>query len=138
MKKLLILLLSVFLYAGPYTNQLSKCLIDSSSKKDKIILMNWIFAIYSANPDIEIISISQSKRDIYYKKVAKLFLRLLEDCKLEFKEALKYEGRYALYRSFGFLGKVSARRLMGNPFVIKESMKYLKYIDKNEIEKALK
>ena len=139
MKKLFILLLAVFLYAGPYTNQLSKCLIDSTSKKDKIILINWIFAMYSAHPNIKIISIPQSKRDIYYKKVAKLFVRLLtEDCKIEFKEALKYEGKYALSQSFSLLGQVSARELISNPLVTKESMKYLKYIDKNKFEKLLK
>ena len=118
---------------------MSKCLVDSTSKKDKIVFVNWMFNVISVNPNIKNISIAKKERDIYHKKVARLFMRLLtQDCKNELKEAIRYEGDYALFNAFKLLGEVSSRELLNDKVVQKESIKYMKYIDLDELKKAFK
>jgi hypothetical protein len=47
------MLLSQALHAGPFTNQLSRCLVKSTSEADKELLIKWIFAAMSSHPKVQ-------------------------------------------------------------------------------------
>ena len=60
----LVSLLSIKVSAGPYTNDLAKCLVVSTSEADKNNLVKWMFAAISSHPEVEsMISISQTQRE---------------------------------------------------------------------------
>src|SRR5580692_5230588 len=79
--------------AGPYADDLSKCLVKSSSADDQLTLMKWIFAALSAHPAVKpLANISDSQRTEFNAKAGALFERLVtKDCRTESVAALKYE-----------------------------------------------
>ena len=132
----LVSLLSIKVSAGPYTNDLAKCLVLSTSEADKNNLVKWMFAAISSHPEVEsMISISQTQREELNQNTANLFMRLLtESCRLETEQALKYEGQSTLEASFRVLGEVAARGLMSHPDVINYMAGLDKYIDAEKLK----
>src|SRR5690242_19661575 len=64
--------------AGIYTDDLSKCLVNSTSDQQKSILVQWVFAIAARHPSVKpLSSVSDTKRDCLNKGVADLFTVLL-------------------------------------------------------------
>lgn len=129
--------ISINTYAGIYTNEVSKCLIDSTSARDKVILVKWIFSTMSIHPTIESMSsISKIQSEKINKNFANLLTRLFtEFCHTEIKKALKYDGETALKESFGFLGEVAVEELFLHPKIEKElSSGFVKYLDENKFK----
>lgn len=102
--------------AGPYSDDLSKCLVRSSSADDQALLVDWIFVAVSANPSVQpYAKVTDAQRDEVNRRGANLFERLLTaDCRNETVAALKYEGPGAMGASFAVLGQVAMRRLMSD------------------------
>ena len=98
-------------FAGSYTDELSKCLIESTSSADRIDLVKWMFMAGALHPEVKTIaSISEKQRDDANKNVAGLFMRLLTDtCKSATEKALKYEGASTIETSFRILGQVAGQ-----------------------------
>ena len=69
--------------AGPYGDELAKCLVKSTTDADKTYLVKWLFAAAALHPDVKsIASVSDAQRDELNKNAAKLFERLLtESCR---------------------------------------------------------
>lgn len=107
--------------AGVYSDDLGKCLVQSSSSADHAVLVRWMFAALSLNPVVQPMStVTSQQRDETDKKVEVLFSRLLtRDCHTQAVNALKYEGTSAVEESFRLLGGVAARDLMTEPHVEK-------------------
>ena len=122
---------TTFSLAGPYIDKLSFSLIESTSEKDKKILMRWIVAVYASHPDLGLDQItSKLDNDKLDKDLAVLFKRLLlSDCSTEFKTATKYEGENAIVVASEFLGKTAAKELMKNSVVESRMNNFLKYLD---------
>ncbi|MGB5984368.1 MAG: hypothetical protein WBG37_03610, partial [Desulfobacterales bacterium] len=99
--------------AGPYTDDLSKCIISSTTATDREDLIKWMFSAISLHPVVEgMSSVSQAQMDNASKSVAKMFERLMaEDCLKPTKEAIQYEGPSAIGSSFNFLGQVAAKEI---------------------------
>ena len=127
---------SLSVNAGPFTDKLSICLVKSTSKADKELLIQWVFAAISAHPNVSALSnISVEKGDALNKSTANLFIKLLTvKCKTETEQALKYEGKSTFQASFKVLGEVAMNGLMRRPNV----GKYLSGLEKNMDSKALK
>jgi hypothetical protein len=125
--------------AGIYTDDLSKCLVKSSSPEDQTMFMQWIFALLSLNPAVEpLSSITSTQRDALNQRVARLYERLLlDDCRNETVDALKYEGPGAIEASFGVLGQVASRGLMTDPSVASARWS-TEYFDKGKWVELLK
>lgn len=130
---LMILLLShtALSYSGPYVDDLQKCLTQSSSEKDVIILIRWLAKAINAHPNLSDISKLDEKKKIDIdKKMANYFEKIIEkECKNEFDNVSKYEGANGITVAFEFLGKSSMMQLMQNQNVnnsIEEFTKYLK------------
>jgi hypothetical protein len=105
--------------AGPYADDLARCMVSGTSDSDKSSLVRWIFANASVHPDVSsIAAVGDAQRAEINQAMGKLITRLFaENCRQEAKEALQYEGQPALQTSFGVLGQVAMMNLMSNPAV---------------------
>ncbi|TCI07294.1 hypothetical protein EZM97_32375 [Dyella soli] len=117
--------------AGPYTDDLSKCLVGKSTMDDHLVLVQWIYAALSRNPAVASMgTVSDSQVDQANQRMAELFMRLLTvTCKDQAKLALKYEGDFAMQQSFEQLGNVAGRDMFASPDVQKGMSGLAKYID---------
>src|SRR5262249_29834865 len=91
---LLAVISSASALAGPYGDDLSKCLVSSATDKDKANLVRWVFAATSANPDVsDLVAVSDAQRAEMTRTVGELFERLLtKSCPAQYRDAVKYEG----------------------------------------------
>jgi|SRR5947208_8105407 len=125
--------------AGPYTDDLSKCLVRSTTNTDKTLLVQWIFATIALHPDVKrLATVPDSDRQELNKKTGKLFEALLtHSCVGETRQALKYEGNSAIEASFNVLGQVASRELFANPSVAKGLAELGKFFDAKRVQKQL-
>jgi hypothetical protein len=125
--------------AGIYTDDMSRCLVNSATVKDKTDLIKWIFGIMAAHPDVAAMSaIKDKQRDELTKTAGLLLQRLMtEDCRKQTADAIKYEGNVAIQSSFAVLGQVAMQELMTNPIVARSTSDIAKYIDENKFKGLL-
>ncbi|MBX7198031.1 MAG: hypothetical protein K1X51_01485 [Rhodospirillaceae bacterium] len=122
--------------AGIYSDDMSKCLVKSSSIQDQLTLVQWIYGAMSLHPAVLPMSaIKPEQRDVMDQKTAELMQRLLlVDCKKETMDAVKYEGPGAMQAAFSVLGSVAMRGLMAEPEVAKGLQGLERYMDKSKLE----
>lgn len=125
--------------AGPYSDELSKCLVVSTTADDKNALVKWMFATAALHPAVKsIASITAEERSRSTRTTARLFERLLtETCLAQTQQALKYEGALALQTGFQMLGQVAARELFADPSVAAGLAEFEAHLDRNKLEQAL-
>jgi len=125
--------------AGPYADDLSKCLVRSTGEEDKRALVKWIFSAVALHPDVaDIAKVTPTQRDDMTRNTAKLFERLLtESCRTEVRQAVQYEGPQTIGASFQVLGQVAARELFANPAVAAHMAELAKHIDKQKLADAM-
>ncbi|PYM90646.1 MAG: hypothetical protein DME04_22225 [Candidatus Rokuibacteriota bacterium] len=123
--------------AGPYSDELAKCLVRSTTDADKNYLVKWLFASAALHPEVRsIASVSDAERTDLNRNAAKLFERLItESCSTQTQEALKYEGPNTLQSSFEVLGQVAGRRLFSDPAVAKSMAEFANYLDKQKFDR---
>ncbi len=140
MKRLMIAAAAVALChtanAGIYSDDMARCLVASTSQKDKTALVRWVFANASLHPDVaSISSVTPEARDALDREVATLLERLLTDsCRKQSSEAFKYEGAIAFQQSFGTLGQVAMHELMADRNVAASFQSFVKYLDKTKLQ----
>jgi len=122
-------------YAGVYTNDLSECLVDSTSRQDRSALVNWLFSAASFHPAVKsIASVSKGQLDAENRDSAELFVRLLtESCKDESEKALKFEGYSSIQGSFHALGQVESQELFSDSDVMAAASGLDAYLDKTRL-----
>ena len=132
------LLCSPLCQAGPYSDDLARCLVDKTTKDDRVALIRWLFSAASRHPAVGAIAkVSAEQLDESNKVVGALLMKLLTDsCKAEAQRALQYEGPVTLQLSFQTLGQVAGRELFASPEVSGAMTGLKKYVD-NEKLKAL-
>ncbi len=125
--------------AGIYTDELSKCLVESTTKADRAALVKWIFTAASAHPVISpISSVTAADRESANQVIGTLFTKLMaESCKEKTQKAITYEGQAAIQLGFQVLGQVAAGELFASPEVTQVMSGLGKYIDEKKLE-ALK
>jgi hypothetical protein len=133
------LLLSAQAVAGPFTDDMSKCLVNNTSQQDKTDLVRWIFSLMARHPDVaDLAAVAPEKRDDLNRKAGLLFQRLLTDtCKAQTQAALRSEGQVALFTSFQALGGAATVGLMSHPQVSAGSQELLKYLDFKKLDPTL-
>ncbi|MGZ8993582.1 MAG: hypothetical protein ACXW16_06150 [Burkholderiaceae bacterium] len=106
--------------AGPYADDLGKCLVKSTTSADKRALVKWMFATASLHPDIQpIAAVSAQQRDSLNKAIGALFDRLLtQTCSQQAIQAFNFEGGSTIEYSFQILGQVAARELFADSAVV--------------------
>lgn len=122
--------------AGPYADDLSKCLVSSTSKDDRASLVTWMFSAASLHPAVKsIASVTPKQLDDANKHAGELFMRLLTDaCKSQTQQALQYEGASTIQTSFQVLGQVAGQELFTSPEVGAALAGMSKYIDEARLK----
>lgn len=135
----LILLTAPSAFAGPYSDEMAKCLVTSTSETDKNFLVKWMFAAAALHPAVKSISsVSDAQRNELNMRTAKLFEKLLtESCKSQVQTAIKYEGPSTVESAFQVLGQVAARGLFSDPAVNGFIAQLGNHIDKQKMESVL-
>jgi hypothetical protein len=130
---------SVSACAGPYSDDLSRCLVRSTGDAEKRTLVKWIFAAVALHPEVaDISSVTPAQRTEMTRNTAKIFEKLLTDsCRTEVQQAVQYEGPQTIGSSFQVLGQVAARELFSNPNVAANMADLGKYIDQKRIAEAM-
>lgn len=105
--------------AGPYGDDLGKCLVNSTTSTDKRALVKWMFATAALHPDFKLITTGSTQQyDALNKAVGTLFDRLLtKTCRQQAQQAVKFEGDSTIESSFQILGQAAARELFAYPSV---------------------
>jgi hypothetical protein len=126
--------------AGPYSDDLSKCLVSSTTVEDKQALVRWIFSAVSLHPSLEGFSaLTPQRREAIDTEAGALFERLLaDDCAKETRDAVRYEGDAAIGGSFELLGKVASTGLFEDQAVNQGLQGMLGKIDMKRLQQALK
>ena len=111
--------LSAPTYAGPYADDLSKCLVSSTTEADKAQLIKWMFSAISLNKDVApFVDMPDEVRSDVNRDTAGVYMRLLtESCRSQTHEAYKYEGEAAVHSAFELLGRVASQGMFADPAV---------------------
>ncbi len=127
---------SLTAHAGLYTDDLSRCLVEKTSKEDRASLVRWMFAAAAAHPAVApIAKVSMEQQDGANKAVGELFTRLLTgSCKEKAKNAITYEGAAAIQMSFQVLGQVAGSELFQSPEVARVMAGLEKHVDKKKLD----
>jgi hypothetical protein len=122
--------------AGPFADDLGKCLVNSTTKDDRANLIRWLFVAASHHPAVKpITSVSPAQQEESDKQMGTLFMKLLtESCKSEAQKALQAEGAVTLQFAFEVLGKVAGQELFSSPEVTGNLKGLAKYIDSDKIK----
>ena len=123
-------------FAGPYAEDLSKCLVASASQEDKLTVIKWVIAAASLHPAVKpMTSVSEQELDDANKNTADLLMRLLTvSCRSEAEKALQYEGALPFQTSFQALGQAAGNELFGSPEVSMATAGVAKYLDREKLE----
>lgn len=126
-------------HAGPFGDEMAKCLVNSTSEADRTLLIQWIFAAMAKHPDVSSLSnVSAEKGEELNRKVGELLGNLLtERCKSETTQALKLEGPGTFATSFEVLGRVAMQGIMSDGAVAAYLSGIAKYVDDEAMTKAL-
>lgn len=124
--------------AGIYSDDLSRCLVASTSSAEKTALVRWIFSNAALHPEVaNITAISAEQRTQIDKTAALLLQKLLtQTCREPYGKAARYEGAIAMQTSFGVLGQVAMQELMSDPAVSQGFGAIGKYVDEAAIKAA--
>lgn len=125
--------------AGPYGDDMSKCLVSSTSTADKSLLMKWIFSAMSLNKDVaSFVDMPAATRDQLNKDTGALFTRLLtESCRQQTHDAYKYEGSSAIGSAFELLGKIASQGIFADPAVAAGITDLMKNVDQVKLKASL-
>jgi hypothetical protein len=107
--------------AGIYADDATRCLAKSMTEADQIALVKWIFVAMAQHPALkEYSQVTPAQRTQSDKDMSALVTKLLmQTCRKEAVDAIKYEGPGFLEKSFGALGEIAVGGLMTNPDVAK-------------------
>jgi hypothetical protein len=125
--------------AGPYGDDLSKCLVAKTTEADRVTFVQWMFSALSLHPAVKpMATVSPEQLDNANKRTAELFTNLLtESCRDEVRAALKYEGNTAFQSSFQVLGQIAGRELLASPDVAAAMAGLEKYFDKEKFQAVM-
>ncbi len=134
-----LLLAAGSLLAGPYSDDLAKCLVSSTTARDKTDLVRWIFANAALHPEVRSISaLTPEQRMQINRTNGQLLERLLtESCRKQLQDAVKYEGQRTIELSFQVLGQVAMRELMSDASVGRGFAEMDKYLNAEKLKQVL-
>ena len=122
--------------AGPFGDDMAKCLVNSTSPEDRTLLVKWIFSVMASHPDLSAMSsVSVKQRDDLTKNAGALFQRLLtETCRSQTQQAIQNEGPQTIQYAFQVLGQVATMGLFSDPHVADNMKGLARYVDEEKIK----
>jgi len=130
------LMASTSAQAGPYADSLTRCMVDNTSRTEKMLFVKWMYTGISKHPEVasmstithgQAIRISQMTADM----ITDLMVRR---CPNQTRQAFRYEGDQSFIAAFEMLGKVAMNELITNPSVNHYTGSLSQYIDEDEFK----
>ena len=127
--------LSQIASAGPTVDQLSQCLVKSTTAADKSAVLQWTFVALSAHPDLKQYSnVNAEQKTQLDKNLAQVLQRILvEQCSAQTKAVIQAEGMQAVGDSFQELGSITGEEILKTPEVKDQLKGVVRYIDLNKL-----
>ena len=121
--------------AGPTVDQLSHCLVKSTTAADKTTVLQWTFVALSAHPELKKFSnVNEEQRTQLDQNLAQVLQRILvEQCSSQTKAVIQAEGLQAVGDSFQELGQITGDEILENPEVKSQLKGVLHYVDLNKL-----
>ena len=112
-------------------DQLSDCLVKSTTAADQTTVLQWTFSALAAHPDLKALSnISPEQKDQLDQKLAQVLQRIIvEQCSAQTKAVIQTEGIKAVGDSFQQLGQNAGENIIKDPAVRQQLQGALRYID---------
>ena len=122
--------------AGPYGDDMAKCLVKATTLEDRTVFIRWLFSAMALHPDVEsMATITTQQREDLSKRTGALIQRLLtESCRAETQQAIRYEGLATIQYAFQIFGQAAAGDLFSNPRVASGMKDLAKYVDQEKIK----
>ncbi len=129
------LLLSPYAVAGPQADELGHCMVRSTSKEDRALMVRWIFTTAALHPNVEPLArVSGAQRQEASRSMAGLVEQLaMQTCRAELVQAVRAEGPGALETSLQLVGRVAGQELFAEPRVMSGAMEVTRYLDQRKI-----
>lgn len=109
------------------------CLQESTSGKDRRILVQWIFTALSAHPDLREFAPLKDRKVTIDREAAVIFERLMvKDCLAE----LRPLGPTGIEAAFNHLGQIATKEMMQNRSFETAVEEFLKGMDIGKIQRA--
>lgn len=121
--------------AGQTVDQLSQCLVKSTTAADKTAVLQWTFVALSAHPELKKFSnVNEEQRTQLDKNLAQTLQRILtEQCSAQTQAVIKAEGFQAVGESFQELGSITGEEILKTPEVKDQLKGVVRYIDLNKL-----
>lgn len=121
--------------AGPASEALGQCFVDSTSTAEKDTISRWLFIVLAQQPEVKALAnVPDSARQETDRAMAKLVERLVTDaCKAQAQQALAQEGPRALKQSVEIFAQAAARRTFAEPAVASAINGFTHYLDMGRI-----
>ena len=127
----LIIFISQNISAGVYQDRYTKCIIDNTSERDKVILVKWIFGLLADHPSLQSNFALDEDEKVSNDKAAADYISFVlgVKCLNETKDVLTYEGDEAFLSAFEMLGEIAFMELAENEEVALGFTRYIEYLD---------
>jgi len=121
--------------AGPKVDQLSNCLMKSTTATDKTVVLQWTFVALGNHPDLKAFSnVTATQKEALDKNLATVLQRILvEQCSAQTKAVIQTEGLQAVGDSFQELGSITGEEILKTPEIKQQLNGVLKYVDLNKL-----
>lgn len=121
--------------AGTTVDQLSECLVKSTTAADKTAVLQWTFVALSTHPDLKSFSnVTDAQKEQLDQKLATVLQRILvEQCSTQTKAVIQAEGIQAVGNSFQELGQITGEEILKNPEVKQQLKGVVRYLDLNKL-----
>ncbi|MBS0365991.1 MAG: hypothetical protein JSR67_09235 [Proteobacteria bacterium] len=122
--------------AGPFADDMARCLVNSTSAADRTVLVKWIFGVITLHPDLAAMSnVTPRQRDDISSAAGTLFQKLLLDsCRSQTQQALQNEGLQTIQYAFQVLGQAATRGLFTDPQVMQGAKDLGKYVSEEKLK----
>ena len=119
---------------------LSQCLSDNTTGRDRKDLARWMFIAMASHPELQKYASGEAaaSAESMNKAMAELLTRLLvQTCLNQTQAAFKAGGSVALQASFQTLGQLAMQELMSDQNVKTNIMAFQKYVDQKKLAEAM-
>ncbi|WP_348944214.1 hypothetical protein ABHF33_12215 [Chitinibacter sp. FCG-7] len=133
-------LCSSLAFAGPFGEDLQRCMINSTTEEEKSELVKMLFFAFSAHPTLADLQVDNPELKMQTEQnVAKILQRLLTmQCAKQARIALANEGMQGFQQGFEALGKAAAFSLNRDPNVHKALGGFMQYVDLTKLQESLR
>ncbi|PJG43035.1 hypothetical protein XA39_09285 [Acinetobacter tandoii] len=121
--------------ASTTVDQLSDCLVKSTTATDKTAVLQWTFVALSTHPELKRFSqVTEEQKTALDKNVAQVLQRILvEQCSAQTKAVIQADGIQAVGESFQQLGRITGEEIVKNTEVKQQLNGLLRYVDLNKM-----